>query len=170
MMSLSLVAFFETNLSSGVNTLMFWGKAPKTGTDLEQGKITMSIAETPSATTISLNKIVPEKAEGSGYNQTTLAQYENLMAAVMTYIINSGIKATEVSFGSKTETVTLNWKDYAVVTGDAGSYKLSEPTNDPAEPAQELSLLGQRLAYCFVMLNTIHANGSVPVADKLFPT
>lgn len=148
----------QLSLSSGVNTLMFWGKAPKTGTDLEQGKITMNIGETPSATTISLNKIVPETAEGSGYDQPTLAQYEKLMAAVMTYIINSGIKAKVVSFGSKTETVTLNWKDYAVVTGDAGSYKLSEPTKDPAEPTLELSLLGQRLAYCFVTLNTIHAN------------
>ncbi len=148
----------QLSLSSGVNTLMFWGKAPKTGTDLEQGKITMNIGETPSATTISLNKIVPETAEGSGYDQKTLAQYEKLMAAVMTYIINSGIKATEVTFGSKTETVTLNWKDYAVVTGEAPNYILSEPAKDPAEPTLELSLLGQRLAYCFVTLNTIHAN------------
>lgn len=149
----------QLSLASGTNSLMFWGKAPKTGTDLEQGKVTMSIAETPSATTITMNKIVPEKAETSGgYDQGTLAQYQKLMAAVMTYIINSGIKATEVTFGSQTQTVTLNWKDYAVVTGDAGSYKLSEPTKDPAEPAQELSLLGQRLAFAFVTLNTIHAN------------
>lgn len=147
----------QLSLSSGVNTLMFWGKAPKTGTDLEQGKITMNIGETPSATTIFMNKIVPETAEGSGYDQATLAQYEKLMAAVMTYIINSGI-ATSVTFGSKTETVTLNWKDYAVVTGDANSYKLSEPTKDPAETTEDLSLLGQRLAYAFVTLNTIHAN------------
>ncbi len=148
----------QLSLASGTNTLMFWGKAPKNGTDLEQGKVTMNIAETPSATTIFMNKIVPETAEGSGYDQATLAQYQKLMAAVMTYIINSGIKAKEVTFGSQTETVTLNWKDYAVVTGEALNYKLSEPTKDPAEPAQELSLLGQRLAYCFVTLNTIHAS------------
>ena len=149
----------QLSLASGTNSLMFWGKAPKTLTDLEQGKITMNIGETPSATTITMNKIVPETAETSGgYDQATLAQYEKLMAAVMTYIINSGIKATEVTFGSKTETVTLNWKDYAVVTGDANSYKLSEPTKDPAETTEDLSLLGQRLAFAFVTLNTIHAN------------
>lgn len=148
----------QLSLASGTNSLMFWGKAPKTGTDLEQGKITMNIAETPSATTISLNKIVPETAESGGYDQATLAQYQKLMAAVMTYIINSGIKATEVTFGSQTQTVTLNWKDYAVVTGDANSYKLSEPTKDPAETTEDLSLLGQRLAFAFVTLNTIHAN------------
>lgn len=149
----------QLSLASGTNSLMFWGKAPKTGTDLEQGKITMSIAETPSATTITMNKIVPEKAETSGgYDQETLAQYQKLMAAVMTYIINSGIKATEVTFGSQTQTVTLNWKDYAVVTGDANSYTLSEPTKDPAETTEDLSLLGQRLAFAFVTLNTIHAN------------
>jgi len=149
----------QLSLASGTNSLMFWGKAPKTGTDLEQGKITMNIAETPSATTITMNKIVPETAETSGgYDQPTLAQYQKLMAAVMTYIINSGIKATEVTFGSQTQIVTLNWKDYAVVTGAANSYTLSEPTKDPAETTEELSLLGQRLAYAFVTLNTIHAS------------
>lgn len=148
----------QLSLASGTNSLMFWGKAPKTGTDLEQGKITMNIAETPSATSISMCKIVPETAETSGgYDQATLAQYQKLMAAVMTYIINSGIKATEVTFGSQAQTVTLNWKDYAVVTGEAGSYKLSEPTKDPAETTEDLSLLGQRLAFAFVTLNTIHA-------------
>jgi len=149
----------QLSLASGTNSLMFWGKAPKTGTDLEQGKITMNIAETPSATSISMCKIVPDIAYTTGgYDQATLAQYQKLMAAVMTYIINSGIKATEVTFGSQTQTVTLNWKDYAVVTGDAGSYILSEPTKDPAETTEALSLLGQRLAFAFVMLNTIHAN------------
>ena len=147
----------QLSLASGTNSLMFWGKAPKTGTDLEQGKITMNIAETPSATTITMNKIVPETAETSVGNDP-LAQYQKLIAAVMTYIINSGIKATEVTFGSQTQTVTLNWKDYAVVTGDATSYKLSEPTKDPAETTEDLSLLGQRLAFTFVTLNTIHAN------------
>lgn len=149
----------QLSLASGTNSLMFWGKAPKTGTDLEQGKITMNIAETPSATSISMCKIVPETAETSGgYDQATLAQYQKLMAAVMTYIINSGIKATEVTFGSQAQTVTLNWKDYAVVSGEAGSYTLSEPTKDPAETTEDLSLLGQRLAFAFVTLNTIHAN------------
>ena len=147
----------QLSLASGTNSLMFWGKAPKTGTDLEQGKITMNIAETPSATTITMNKIVPETAETSVGNDP-LAQYQKLIAAVMTFIINSGIKATEVTFGSQTQTVTLNWKDYAVVTGDATSYKLSEPTKDPAETTEDLSLLGQRLAFTFVTLNTIHAN------------
>ena len=149
----------QLSLASGTNSLMFWGKAPKTGTDLEEGKITMNIAETPSATTITMNKIVPETAETSGgYDQATLKQYQKLIAAVMSHIINSGIKATEVTFGSQTQTVTLNWKDYAVVTGDANSYKLSEPTKDPAETTEDLSLLGQRLAFAFVTLNTIHAN------------
>lgn len=149
----------QLSLASGTNSLMFWGKAPKNGTDLEEGKITMNIAETPSATTITMNKIVPETAESGGYDQATLEQYQKLMAAVMTYIINSGIKATEVTFGSSDpKAVTLNWKDYAVVTGEAGSYKLSEPTKDPAESTEDLSLLGQRLAFAFVTLNTIHAN------------
>ena len=142
----------QLSLESGTNSLLFWGKAVKDGSDLEQGKITMNIAATPANTTISMCKIVPES------NQTKFQQYQKLLAAVLTYIINSGVSSKEITFGSENKTITLNWKDYAVVSGEAGSYTLSQPTVDPSSTSEELSLLGQRLAYTFVTLNTIHAN------------
>ena len=150
----------QLSLESGTNSLLFWGKAVKDGTDLEQGKITMDIAATPANTKISMCKIVPETAYENtpGIYQAKFQQYQKLLAAVLTYIINSGVTGKEISFGEENKTITLNWKDYAVVSGEAGSYTLSQPTKDPSSTTEDLSLLGQRLAYTFVTLNTIHAN------------
>ncbi len=149
----------QLSLAQGTNSLMFWGKAPKTGTDLEQGKITMNIGETPSATTISMCKIVPETAYDSAPNvdQATLGKYEGLLAAVLTYIINSGISNEDVSFGATTKNITLNWKDYVTVTGAAGSYTLGTPAKDPSDNTKDLSLLSERLNFTFMRLNTIHS-------------
>lgn len=149
----------QLSLAQGTNSLMFWGKAPKTGTDLEQGKITMNIGETPPATTISMCKIVPETAYDSAPNvdQATLGKYEGLLAAVLTYIINSGISNEDVSFGATTKNITLNWKDYVTVTGDAGNYTLGTPAKDPSDNTKGLSLLSERLNFTFMRLNTIHS-------------
>lgn len=149
----------QLSLASGTNSLLFWGKAPKTGTDLDQGRITMNISETPSETSISMCKIVPDVAyTGSTITQAKLLQYENLIANILTYIINSGISSQDVTFGATTNTVTINWKDYVTVTGDASSYTLNIPTKDPSDNSKDLSLLGERLSYTFKQLNTIHAN------------
>ena len=150
----------QLSLESGTNSLLFWGKAVKDGSDLEQGKINMNIAATPANTTISMCKIVPETAYDNtpGIYQAKFQQYQKLLAAVLTYIINSGVTSKEITFGSENKTITLNWKDYAEVSGEAGSYTLSQPTVDPSSTTEELSLLGQRLAYTFVTLNTIHAS------------
>jgi len=151
----------QLSLSSGVNSLLFWGKAPKTGSSLEQGKITMDIQETPANTTISMCKIVPTTAydEAPTINKTTLTQYQGLIAAILTNIMNNTTLSDEVTFGTDDPvTVTLKWKDYVTVTGDADSYTLNIPAKDPADNTKELSLLGERLAYTFKQLNTIHAN------------
>lgn len=149
----------QLSLASGTNSLLFWGKAPKTGTDLDQGRVTMDINETPSQTSISMCKIVPSTAyTGSTITQAKLSQYENLIAEILTYIINSEIKDQEVSFSSTTKTVTINWKDYVTVTGDANNYTLGTPTKDPSDNTKDLSLLSERLSYTFKQLNTIHAN------------
>lgn len=151
----------QLSLASGTNSLVFWGKAPKTGTDLAQGKITMDIQETPENTTISMCKIVPEKAyeDAPGIDKATLKQYQGLIAAILSRIVETtGIKGQEVTFGSETKTVTLNWKDYVTVSGEKGSYKLAIPDKDPADANQDLCLLGERLAYTFKQLNTVHAD------------
>ena len=151
----------QLSLESGTNTMLFWGKAPKTGTDMEQGKITMDIKEKPSETTISMCRIVPQTAyaDRPNYYQGSLAQYQNLIASIMTYIIGSEVPAAEYSFNNVAKNVgKMAWKDYVTVTGDAASgYTLGTPTKDPADASEALSLLSQRLNYTFKQLNTIHS-------------
>lgn len=147
----------ELSLGSGTNSLLFWGKAPKTLSDIRQGKITMDIQEKPADTKISMCKIVPE-----GDDQAAFAQYQGLIAAILTRIVdNTGVSGKEIYFpddkGEKA-TITLKWKDYVTVSGEEGSYELAIPPKDPADPTQDLSLLSERLAYTFRQLNTIHAN------------
>ena len=150
----------QLSLASGTNTLLFWGKAIKDGDDAAQGRITMDIAEKPSETTFSMCKIVPVDAyaEAPGIYKAKFEQYQNLIANVMNTIVNSGIKDKPVSFGSTARTVTLYWKDYVTVSGEAGSYVLSIPTNSPVDATKELTLLDERLATSFKSLNTIHVN------------
>lgn len=150
----------QLSLASGTNTLLFWGKAIKDGDDAAQGRITMNIAEKPSETTFSMCKIVPVDAyaEAPGIYKAKFEQYQNLIANVMNTIVNSGIENKSVTFGSTTRTVTLYWKDYVTVSGEAGSYVLSIPTNSPVDANKELTLLDERLATSFKSLNTIHVN------------
>lgn len=149
----------QFSLESGTNTMMFWGKAPKTGTDLEQGKITMDIKEKPSETTFSMCKIVPETAypETPNYYQGSLAQYQNLIAKIMTYIVGSEVAASTYQFGAETKELgIIAWKDYVTVSGAEGSYILGTPAKDPSDANENLSLLSERLSYTFKQLNTIH--------------
>ena len=149
----------QLSLESGTNTMMFWGKAPKTGTDLEQGKITMDIKEKPSETTFSMCRIVPETAypETPNYYQGSLAQYQNLIASILTYIIGSEVPAKEYTFNSVAKNVgAIAWKDYVTVSGAEGSYTLGTPAKDPSDANENLSLLSERLSYTFKQLNTIH--------------
>jgi len=165
----------QLSLQSGTNNLMFWGKAIKDGTDAEQGKITMDIKQNLADTKISMCKVVPDEAyePGSIVYKAVLAQYQTLMAAALTTIINSGVTSEEVTFGKDTKTVTINWKDYATVSGEAGSYKLSKPTKDPSDNTKDLSLLSDRLASTFVSLNTINtselrAGYGLAISDMMF--
>ena len=149
----------QLSLESGTNTMMFWGKAPKTGTDLEQGKITMDIKEKPSETTFSMCKIVPETPypEAPNYYQGSLAQYQNLIAQIMTYIVGSKVDAGTYRFGAETKELgIIAWKDYVTVSGAEGSYTLGTPAKDPSDANENLSLLSERLSYTFKQLNTIH--------------
>ena len=131
----------QLSLQSGTNNLMLWGKAIKDGTDAAQGKITMDIKQNLANTKISMCKVVPDEAyePGSIVYKAVLAQYQTLMAAALTTIINSGVTSGEVTFGGDTKTVTISWKDYVTVSGEAGSYKLSKPTKDPSDNTNDLS-------------------------------
>jgi len=157
----------ELSLETETNALMFWGKAIKTGTDHEQGKVTMNIDQNNLAnTSFSLCKIVPDQpysTASSHIYKDALLQHEKLIAAVLTRIVRSGIQNKTLSFGTSSVTIeALNWSDYVKVSGEAGSYSISKSSIAPIKDANgnemSMSALGEKLSLAFATLNTIHAN------------
>ena len=153
----------QLSLPTETNTLMFWGKAIKNGGDMEQGRITMDLSTTDLAkTSFSLCKIVPETADPAtpDINQTTLQNYQKLMAAALTEIVNTSI-SKNVSYGGKTENMNIKWSDYVEVTGASGSRTLAVRTTEPFKDGTNdipISALSEILSKTFRTLNTIYAN------------
>jgi hypothetical protein len=161
----------ELSLPTETNTLMFWGKAIKTGSNQDQGKITMDINKDLSKTSFSMVRIVPETADETEpyISEAALLQNEKLMAAALTDIIRSHLEAKTIVYPSADDpnkisrSITLAWSDYVKVNGDASSgYTLSQkttsPTKDENNQDASMSALGEKLSLAFVTLNTIHAN------------
>lgn len=160
----------ELSLPTDVNTLMFWGKAIKTGTPAEQGKITMDVSEDLDATKFSMVRIVPEVADPTEPHvfEAALLQHEKLMAAALTDIVRSHIEAKTFYFPNETNPIStkyisnLAWSDYVNVTGDATSgYTLTRKTVSPTKGENgedlQMSLLGDKLSLAYTTLNTIHS-------------
>lgn len=152
----------ELSLPTETNTLVCYGKAIKTGTDMEQGKITWNVSDNLASTSFSLCRIVPQTADESNplIYEAAFLQYENLMANVLTQIVNSGVKAgTTFNFGSESMTLAsdLNWGDYVNVSSDL---QLSRKTKSPIDPAGNTAMcaLGEILARTFVTFNHIYPN------------
>lgn len=156
----------ELSLETGTNSMMFWGKAIKTSTDNEQGRVAMNIDQSNLAnTSVSLCKIVPDapySTETSHIYKDALLQHEKLMAAALTRIVRSGIASKTVTFGDLSVNVdVLNWSDYVKVSGEAGSYVITPLTVSPLKTtgtAPTISALGEKLAKAFATLNTIRPN------------
>ena len=152
----------ELSLPTETNTIVFYGKAIKTGTSNQQGKITWNVEENLANTSFSMCKIVPETADADEPNiyQGALQQYEKLMARVLTEIVNSYVKqGTTIAFGSESLELTkdLSWTDYVKVSSDL---QLSELKTSPLDPTntKAISALGEILSKTFVTLNTFYDN------------
>lgn len=157
----------EVSLPTDVNSLMFWGKAIKDGTSTDQGKITMNVSSDLSATSFSLDKIVPETADPTEphvYVQA-LKEHEQLMAAALTNIVNSNIANTNVTYGGETHKISLAWSDYVDISGESGSYTITARTNEPIAIKNALGAtsdipmraLGDKLAIAYATWNTIRS-------------
>ncbi|MBR1415386.1 MAG: hypothetical protein IJ570_05935 [Prevotella sp.] len=149
----------ELSLPTETNTLLLYGKAIKTGTDAEQGKITWNVSDNLSNISFSLCKVVPETPDASAplIYQEAFQQYQNLMAKVLTEIVNSKVPAsTVVTFGTESITLTngMSWGDYVNISSDK---VLSVKDTDPIG-GTSMSALGDILSKSFVTLNTIYPN------------
>ena len=152
----------QISLPTETNAMIFYGKAPKTGTNNSQGKVLWNPAPDGKLADdeASLCRIVPETAYEESPNKTeaALLQYENLMANVLSEIVNSTSDKDQLTYTYGSESVTLTqpvkWSDYVDVTG-TDSKKLVKKTTDVVGTGN-MCALGEILGNEFLTLNTIY--------------
>ena len=159
----------ELSLPTETNTLLFYGKAIKDGTDQAQGSVNVTINPNGNlgANYFRLNKII---ADGSDL-QTEFLQSQALISAVITKIIRSSITLTSsltVEGRTAPSGKTYKWSDYVSITKDDTNQeiikKIEKKAEDPVvasgETANSMSNLGEILAEAYASFNTIYNQGS----------
>ena len=140
----------ELALPTETNTLMFYGKAPKSGenADFAQGKIDfLSKVTNANATDLTqydfaLSRIVDINA--SGYS-AKYRQYGDLITAVLNYVMNSNIDA-DVTHESTTVHATLSWRHYVTISDAGVIERASKSPLDGSKMCSIGEILGEELA------------------------
>ena len=167
----------ELTLPVGTNSLLFWGKATKDGSDAEQGKLEVNLSQNLSETSFKLCQRVPDGTDATaGFNKAALANYKNLIAAILNKIVQTKFSGTS-TWTTQTRTVTdLKWAAYGTEgTGEGTILKIKTTSQDkdPSDPSNTASLcaLGETLSKEFYVLNKFYENemraGSGPAVQKM---
>lgn len=143
----------ELALPTGTNTLMFWGKAIKNGTDNAQGKVTWNISQNLAETSIELGRRIPADNTASG--QAAFGQYQDLMAKALTKIVQAQT-SYDVNYGAVNKQGTLKWSDYVTVSGTGSTATMAVKTTDPSNSEVAMCPLGEILGNAFYQMNKIY--------------
>ena len=149
----------ELSLPTETNTLLFWGKAPKSGTSAESGEISFDLSSSDmSKHSFSLIPRIMSSGT-SAVGQDAFEQYESLILYAMNTIAQTAISDEDVTVGGVTKHITsLSWRDYADLTGTS----ITKKTTDPFESTGEgdMSSNGDILGDVFAIFHTI-AEGEI---------
>lgn len=157
----------ELSLPTETNTLLFWGKAIKTGTSNQQGSVTWNINKDLTATSFTLDRRIPT-GSGTG-GEDAYFQTEALIAALINKLVDSRANYT-VNYGGVDYSATdFGWKDY--VTWDGTKSKLVRKTTlHWGDAERPITPLGEIMADAFIELNTFYNGetraGSGPAVAK----
>lgn len=143
----------ELALPTGTNSLMFWGKAIKNGTDNAQGKITWNISQNLAETSFELGRRIP--ADNSAWGQTSFGQYQDLMAKALTKIVQTQVNY-DVTYNAENKQGTLKWSDYITVSGTGSTATMAVKTTDPSNSDVSICPLGEILGNAFYQMNRIY--------------
>ncbi len=168
----------ELALPTETNTLMFYGKAPKSGenSDFAQGKISyLSKVNNSNATDLTqydfaLSRIVD--INSSGYN-AKYRQYGDLILAALNYIVGAELKDTEdnVTFEGTNYPTSLKWTEYVTMTSGNPSAPgtITPATKEPSD-GTPMCALGEILGQALATLATIPTGevraGSGPAVSR----
>lgn len=157
----------ELSLPAETNTLLFWGKAIKTGTSKQQGEVIWK-ANSKDLSQISFTAARRIPA-GDGINgEQAFHQYQNFVAALINKLVDTRADYN-VTFNSVDYSATnFGWKDY--VTWNTNHLE-AKTTIDWGGEARPITPLGEIMADAFIKLNTIYDGevraGSGPALSKL---
>ena len=151
----------EIALPVETNALMFWGKAIKSKTDDQQGKVTF----TPGAVDISTYSFgLEQRITSTSAGGVMMAHYQEMIANLLNDIVQSGYTAAAgaLTWGtgiggdgsSNASAIDLKWSDYVDVST---SGVLTAKTTDPYD-GSTMNTLGEILADSFVTFNTVYSN------------
>lgn len=158
----------ELSLPTETNTLLFYGKAIKDGTDQAQGSVNVAINPNGNlgANYFRLNKIIADESD----MQIEFQQSQALIAAVLTNIIRTSYTLpTDLNVDGRivSSGKTYKWSDYVTISRDSEKptiiKDIEKKGNDPViangESANSMSNLGEILAEAYVSFNTIYNQG-----------
>lgn len=165
----------ELALPTETTSLMFWGKAPQSGTDPDnaQGKITFNA----SSSNISDHafSLVPRVASGSAA-ATKLQHYENIIIKLLNDVVKANYTAavdgcvwsesSENGDDSKNTTaINISWSDLidvsgTILTSSVSTTEITKTDSDPVTTCTRKSIaecpLGEILVNAFISLNTVY--------------
>ena len=143
----------ELSLPTETNTLLFWGKAIKSGTSTQQGSVTAVMNSDLSAISFTVDKRIPEGDAAGG--ETAFLQHQTFVATLLTKLVDSRSNFT-VTYGGQTYTATnFGWKDY--VTWNTTTNELEKKsTINWGDEDRPITPLGEILADAFIAMNTIY--------------
>ncbi|MBQ4276479.1 MAG: hypothetical protein II750_00055 [Bacteroidaceae bacterium] len=141
----------ELALPTETNTLMFYGKAPKSGVDADnaQGKITYTLGtKNLAGYSFALNRRVADE------NQADYRQYGDLIRAALDYITSAELNGADVVYNGNHYATTVKWTQYVTIS-DAGVIKPA--TKDPLHASLDMGAMGEILADALSTFATINA-------------
>lgn len=140
----------ELALPTETNTLMFYGKAPKSGEDADnvQGKITYTLGgKDLTAYSFGLNRRVGATEEPD------YRQYGDLIRAALDYITGAELNGADVVYNGNHYTTTVKWTQYVTIS-DAGI--IAPATKDPLHAGLDMGALGEILADALATFATVN--------------
>ena len=144
----------ELALPTETNTLLFWGKAIKTGTNQQQGSVTWpnTMNKDLSQISFTVDRRIPT---GSGENgEAAFTQHQNFVATLLTKLVDSRANYN-VTYNAVNYSATgFGWKDY--VTWDTDHLVAKQTINWGGED-HSLTPLGEIMADAFIKMNTFYA-------------
>ena len=142
----------ELSLPTETNTLLFWGKAIKTGTNQQQGSVVWTMNKDLSQISFTAARRIPTGSSANG--EAAFLQHQNFVATLLNKLVDSR-SDYNVTFNETNYSISnFGWKDY--VTWDT-DHLVAKTTIHWGDADRPITPLGEIMADAFIKLNTFYS-------------